>query len=142
MSKENVECSNSEYQRLIDKYVTITGNKYAAISEIAKKARKLAEDNDNIISHSEAMRWLASGIRPKCLDRPKRKRIDRIVEIINDGTCHVLDECIKKSVIASIIKSDKSNHLIFIYHKDLCPSQRCKVRVLCRLIWDKLNTEL
>ena len=142
MSKENVECSNSEYQRLIDKYITITGKKYAAISEIAKKARKLAEDNDNRISHSEAMRWLASGVRPRCLDKPKRTRIDRIVEILNDSICHVLDKRIKKSVTVSMLKSDKLNHLIFIYHKDLCPSQRCKVRVLCRLIWDKLNTEL
>lgn len=142
MSKENVECSNSEYQRLIDKYITITGNKYAAISEIAKKARKLAEDNDNRISHSEAMRWLASGVCPTCLDKPKRTRIDCILEIINDSIYHVLDKRIKKSVNVSMLKSDKLNHLIFIYHKDLCPSQRCKVRVLCRLIWDKLNTEL
>lgn len=142
MSKESVECSNSEYQQLIDKYITITGNKYAAISEIAKKARKLAEDNDNRISHSEAMRWLASGVSPVCLDKPKRTRIDRIVEILNDSICHVLDKRIKKSVTVSMLKSDKLNHLIFIYHKDLCPSQRCKVRVLCRLIWDKLNTEL
>lgn len=142
MFKESVSCTNSQYQQLIDTYIAITGNKYAAICAISKAARKLAEDNHNMISHSEAIQWLASGIRPICLDKPKRQRIDYILETVNDSTCHVLDKRIKKSVTISIIKSDKCNHLIFMYHKDLCPSQRCKVRILCRLIWDTINTNL
>lgn len=133
--------SQRYYTALIDKYTTIYHNKYAAICEISKDARKLMESVNNRILESEAICWLATGDKPTWLNN-NRSRDIALDKLIQENIIHVQDSKIKAAVKVSLHKSDRLNHLIFVYSSDMNEYQKQRVRVICRILWNKLNLEL
>lgn len=125
------------YTELTDK----VGNPYNAVSLIAAMARKLAEDNDNVISHSEALSWVLHGERP-CLES-RRRYIQNVtkhkISYIDDLLSGVDDNYVCDSVRRSVELSEKNRHLIYVYKDVDDEPRRARVRILTRMIWYDLH---
>lgn len=126
-------------------FIKLCGNKYAATRYVAKEARKLAEEYDNVISHAEALTWVLTGEIPKDIlsyyqDMVKLKRhrsLSAAYELIE----YVLDEDIKESVVESYIRSLRAGHLIYYYHGVYDEYKQARVRILTRMVWDELHEQ-
>ena len=134
--------SQRYYTALIDKYTAIYHNKYIAICKISQDARNLMKSVNNRILESEAIRWLATGDKPEWLNSTKMPRDNALDKLILENIAHVQDSKIRASVKVSLHKSDKLNYLIFVYSSDMNEYQKQRVRIICRILWNKLNLEL
>lgn len=133
-----------EKRNVFNQYVDKYKSPFAACNVIASKARNLAETNNNIVMHSEALSWVLTGDRPKILDdyeKSKRKfRSSICIDITQDTLSLVNDTDVKDAVETSIRQSRREKHLIYIY-KDISDIyKQGRVRTLCNIIWDKLQT--
>jgi len=130
--------------RIIEKYTNILGSKYAAIMYVAKTSRKIAEENNNVISHSSALNYVVTGERPKILDSKidLRSYEDKVFDNALDILKYVDDEDVCKAVVSSIEESRKLLHLIYVYKNVDDDPRMSRIRILCRLIWEDANTAL
>ena len=141
MFEENNK-SQRYYTALLDKYISIYHNKYVAVSKISQDARKLMTSVGNRILESEAIRWLATGDKPEWLNNSKTNDKRMLNQFVTDNTIYILDKQVKQCVRVSLHKSDECNHLIFVYSSDMNEYQKQRVRIICRILWNKLNLEL
>lgn len=127
------------FKQLADK----CGSPYAACNAISKKARQYAEKNNNIVMHSEAISWVLSGETPKILnDYSKARRKHRssvCVSITQEVLDLVNDTAVRHAVETSIRNSRREKHLIYMYEGICDEYKQSRVRVLCNIIWDKLQ---
>ena len=127
------------FDQLAEKY----GSPFTACNVISQKARKYAEDNNNIVMHSEAISWVLSGNTPKILNdyekQHKKYRNSVCVSVTQDMLELVGDTAVKSAVEASIRNSRKQKHLIYMYEDISDTYKQGRVRVLCNMIWDKLQ---
>lgn len=117
------------------------GSSFAATMYIAAEARKLAESYDNVISHSEALNWVVTGVRPTILDRINVTEIHTDtskLDILN----YIDDEEVKAAVRCSYEASCRSRNLVYEYNQVSDESRQTRIRVITRLIWYGLDTQL
>lgn len=128
---------------IFDGYVATYGSPFAACNAISQKARKYAEDNNNVIMHSEAISWVLSGNAPKIIaeyERQNRKyRSSVCISVTQEVLELVNDESVKFAVETSIRNSRKQKHLVYMYENISDVYKQGRVRVLCNMIWDKLQ---
>lgn len=109
----------------------------------ARFARRLAEETDNLISHSEAMMWALYNITPPPLIRKQKSETQEqvIAKYIKEELELVYDEDVIISVTKTIIESVKHNFLLYTYNEGLNEWSKPRVRILSRIIWDKIFKE-
>ena len=131
-------------RQIFDGYSEQCGSPYTACNLIASKARELAERNNNIIMHSEAISWVLSDIKPQILsiyEKNKQKYRNSVCITVTQEVLELVsDSEVVNAVESSIRQSRREKHLIYMY-KDIADTPRQgRVRVLCNIIWDKLQT--
>lgn len=121
------------------KYCEDTGNRFMGVRKMAAEARKLAEDHDNLISHSEALSWATTGDRPAILDAPlqsARGPVNIVANMTDIVLSEVSDPEIIESVKQSVRESFAANHLVYMYTPKVFDEfRRGRVRILVRKIW-------
>lgn len=127
------------------KYVDLCGgNFYVATTYVSKKARELANDYNNVISHSEALSWIISNKKPAILnnyDDILKLREQRSLSFAIQSLSNISDEDVKEAVLASIKKSKEVDHLIYQYPNVYDKYRQARVRILCRKLWDIMQTK-
>lgn len=131
-------------RQIFDGYTKQCGSPYIACNLISSKARELAERNNNIIMHSEAISWVLSDIKPQILsiyEKNKQKYRNSVCITVTQEVLELVsDSEVTDAVESSIRQSRREKHLIYMY-KDITDAPRqSRVRVLCNIIWDKLQT--
>lgn len=119
-------------------------NRYAAVYMIAKEARKRAEQCNNLIDHSEALSWVLTGEKPKKLVLAE-KRGQSIVSqsyfktAVRNELVEIEDDEVRQAVAFSLKLTRKNQNLVYVYNKIQDEPRRARVRILTRMIWDKLT---
>ena len=119
------------------------GSRYAATTFVAKEARKLANQYNNVISHAEALSWIISGKPPKIISNYKKVlkiREKGSLNVAYNMLSNVQDEEVKESVLESIRRSNKADHLIYVYIDVYDEHRQSRIRILTRMIWDEMKT--
>lgn len=130
-------------EKKISFYESLFGSRFAAISYIASEARKLAESNHNIISHSESLACVVTGYYPEKLKNLQYTSYeDSIFQYELDILNYVDDEGVKQSVIDTINTSRRHNHLIYVYSESLEECKYTRVRILSKLVWERSLLQL
>lgn len=106
---------------------------YALVNEVASKARKLAEDTDNVILHSESLSYIC---RELDIDMSQFKRLTDYEErYIREQFCYIDDPAVKDSVRESFKRSKESGKLTFVYCDVASKSKRSRIRVITRMLY-------
>lgn len=118
-------------------------NKYKAVIYISKLARHRRKLVNYVITESEAITWVISGVKPDNL----YNRIKNNKKLKNEGVLPPYDrlvyindkevvECVKISV-----KHSSYNHLVYIYNEIKDKHRQARVRILTNMIVDELYVE-
>ena len=130
-------------RQVFDSIADKCGSPYGACNIISKKARQYAESTNNIVLHSEAISWALTGNTPKILDEYKKQqrkhRSSVCVSVTQDILSLVNDTDVKSAVETSIRNSRRQKHLLYMYEGISDTYKQGRVRVLCNMIWDKLQ---
>lgn len=123
--KEN-ECNNSVFM---------------AVNTVAKRARQKMVDTNGMILESKAISWALTGESPKIPTKTCIEITDHVEyltgeEYLHELLCTVDDKYVCDSVIDTFEASVKTNHLIYCYNHSLDETQKARVRVLSRIVWD------
>lgn len=128
--------------KYLDKYEQLCGSRYGATAFVGRKARELAEKYDNVISHSEALSWLLSGVVPDGVRHYRDKllqRSQRPMKYAEEYLLQIADEQVRKAVWISIQKSKNEGHLIYHYEEIYDPERKSRVRVLTNKLWYEIQ---
>ena len=132
-------------QELFDELSART-NRYAAVQIIAREARKRAEATGNYISHSEALSWVLTGHKPDKLVRAekygKMSPLDEnIQDLVEEYLANVDVNAVKVAVRESIKQTIRNKNLVYVYNNISDSYRRGRVRVITRLLWDKIQDQ-
>ena len=106
---------------------------YELVNEVASKARKLAEDTDNVILHSESLSYIC---RELDIDMSQFKRLTDYEErYLREQFCYIDDPAVKDSVRESFKRSKESGKLTFVYCDVASKSKRSRIRVITRMLY-------
>ena len=106
---------------------------YELVNEVASKARKLAEDTDNVILHSESLSYIC---RELDIDMSQFKRLTDYEErYLREQFCYIDDPAVKDSVRESFKRSKESGKLTFVYCDVASRSKRSRIRVITRMLY-------
>lgn len=106
---------------------------YELVNEVASKARKLAEDTDNVILHSESLSYICRELN---IDLSQFKRITDYEErYLREQFCYIDDPAVKDSVRESFKRSKESGKLTFVYCDVASKSKRSRIRVITRMLY-------
>lgn len=106
---------------------------YELVNEVASKARKLAEDTDNVILHSESLSYIC---RELDIDMSQFKRLTDYEErYLREQFCYIDDPAVKDSVSESFKRSKESGKLTFVYCDVASKSKRSRIRVITRMLY-------
>jgi hypothetical protein len=106
---------------------------YELVNEVASKARKLAEDTDNVILHSESLSYIC---RELDIDLSQFKRLTDYEErYLREQFCYIDDPAVKDSVRESFKRSKESGKLTFVYCDVASKSKRSRIRVITRMLY-------
>lgn len=118
------------------KFLEVQDNKFGLILGVARQARELSEDYDDLILHSEAITHTIHGTKPRLKDIT---RWESEAFEIKDMFCSIEDVDVCNAVYDSFYASKAANNLLYVYNNIENPYIRARVRILTRLLWEKLN---
>lgn len=119
-------------------------NRYAAVYMIAKEARKRAEQCNNLISHSEALSWVLTGEKPKKLVLAEKRGQSMIPQsyfrtAVHNELVEIEDDEVRQALALSLKLTRKNQNLVYVYNQIQDEPRRARVRILTRMIWDKIT---
>ena len=117
------------------KFLETQPNKYSLVLDVAKEARGLAEDYDDLILHSEAITHSLQGTKPKLKHIAKW---ESEASEIRDIFCSIEDRLVCEAVYDSFYASKEAHNLIFIYNNIRDPYKQARVRILTKMLWHSL----
>jgi hypothetical protein len=118
------------------KFLEVQDNKFGLILGVARQARELSEDYDDLILHSEAITHTVHGTKPRLKDIT---RWESEAFEIKDMFCSIEDVDVCNAVYDSFYASKAAGNLLYVYNNIENPYIRARVRILTRMLWDKLN---
>ena len=118
------------------KFLEVQDNKYGLILGVARQAKELSEDYDDLILHSEAITHTIHGTKPRLKDIT---RWETEAFEIKDMFCSIEDVQVCNAVYDSFYASKEEGNLLYVYNNIENPYIQARVRILTRLLWDKLN---
>ena len=116
-------------------------NIFESINDWSRKANTLCEKSYNRLSKSESLSSILERKLPDDIDKriPVQYSDSRYVnKYIKEATTYIDDVDVKRSVINSMYISTKKSNLLFVYVGGLTNSQKSRVRIICRMIWNDL----
>ena len=120
------------------KFLEVQDNKFGLILGVARQARELSEDYDDLILHSEAITHTVHGTKPRLKDIT---RWESEAFEIKDMFCSIEDVDVCNAVYDSFYASKEANNLLYVYNNIENPYIRARVRILTRILWDKLHMQ-
>lgn len=114
-----------------------SSNIYGMVSDIAKRARSVADKCGNRILHSEAITKVVSNDTTDIISD------DSIIDeyeakYIKEMFAYIDDKSVKDAVYDSFYESKAHHNLIFIYNDIVDEGIKARVRVITRMLWYKL----
>lgn len=122
-------------------YLNNTDNIFEAINHYASDANKLCNQTQNRLNKSEA---LTSILTKKLPDDISKRRVVEIAEhtyadkYIKQALADIDDGNIRKHVYESLIQSQYTSNLVYVYGSGLSSSEKSRIRILCNMIWSSL----
>ena len=120
------------------KFLEVQDNKYGLILGVARQAKELSEDYDDLILHSEAITHTIHGTKPRLKDIT---RWESEAFEIKDMFCSIEDVQVCNAVYDSFYASKEEGNLLYVYNNIENPYIQARVRILTRLLWDNLHME-
>jgi hypothetical protein len=130
----------SDDRKLLD-YLNRCDDPFRVVVEIAQEARMRAESTMPCMLHSVALTWVMTGVRPEEADRRQAKAVLKKKPQLDDYLYQIDDADIRDAVRQSFYATQRANHLEFKYEKIVNISIQSRVRVLTRMIYDKLKDD-
>lgn len=124
--------SDFEYRQQLEH----SDNPYQAVRKLAAQARELADEYDNNIFHSQAITHVLHGTKPSMKDQ---YRDEREAWGIRDFFCNIEDREVRDAVYDSYYDSKEKGNLIYVYNDITEECRRARVRILTRMLWQKLK---
>ena len=120
------------------KFLEVQDNKYGLILGVARQAKELSEDYDDLILHSEAITHTIHGTKPRLKDIT---RWESEAFEIKDMFCSIEDVQVCNAVYDSFYASKEEGNLLYVYNNIENPYIQARVRILTRLLWDNLHMD-
>ena len=118
------------------------GNKFEAILQVSNCARQEINKSYHILNGSQALSYLLSGTLPKKIGKISKSNnfrySDYLIKQVEDDLSDIYDERLRSAVYSSLYKSFENGYLIYDYRDITIPQKQCRVRILCKMIWDKV----
>ena len=133
------------YKDKFDEFAKSVGNRFDAVYAVGKAARKRAQDLDNVISHSEALSWLISGVAPSVLRRRDyaQMQFDKLCEYIDRELSIVSNVNVRRAARASTLASIQAHHLMYKYTSEgTNEGDNTRVRIWTNKLYDTIQTML
>lgn len=128
----------------IKRFENLIGNKFKAVIYISKLARHRRELVHSVITESQAISWVITGIEPKglyeCINRHLKLKNEVILppydrlQYIDDKE---IVECVKLSV-----KHSNHTHLVYVYNEITDKNKQSRIRILTNMIVDELHKQM
>ena len=120
------------------KFLEVQDNKYGLILGVARQAKELSEDYDDLILHSEAITHTIHGTKPRLKDIT---RCETEAFEIKDMFCSIEDVQVCNAVYDSFYASKEEGNLLYVYNNIENPFIQARVRILTRMLWDNLHMD-
>lgn len=120
------------------KFLEVQDNKYGLILGVARQAKELSEDYDDLILHSEAITHTIHDTKPRLKDIT---RWESEAFEIKDMFCSIEDVSVCNAVYDSFYASKEAGNLLYVYNNIENPYVQGRVRILTRILWDKLHMQ-
>lgn len=117
------------------KFLETQTNPYKIVLDVARSAKKLAMEYEDIILHSEAITHELQGTKPilKKMDRWESEATE-----IRDMFCSIEDTEICEAVYDSFYASKEAHNLKYIYNSITDMYRQARVRILTKMLWYSL----
>jgi hypothetical protein len=117
------------------KLLETQSNKFSLVLDVAKDARQMATEYDELILHSEAITHILHGTKPKLKHIWKWESEARE---IRDTFCSIEDKEVCDAVYDSFYASKEAHNLKYVYNTIKDPYRQARVRILTRMLWKSL----
>lgn len=118
------------------KFLETQPNKYGLVLTVAREAKELSEDYDDLILHSEAITHVVHGTKPRLKDIT---RWESEAFELKDMFCYIEDVDVCNAVYDSFYASKEAGNLVYKYNNITEPNNQARVRILMRMLWDRLD---
>ena len=125
-----------EKDRDFRKFLEHSPAPYQEIRKLARKARALAHDYDNEISHSQALTHTLNDTKPTMKEQ---YHAEREAEIIRDFFCSIEDKEICNAVYDSYYEGKARRNLVYVYNDITDESRKARVRILVKMLLRKMK---
>lgn len=118
------------------KFLETQPNRYGLALAVAREAKELSEDYDDLILHSEAITHVVHGTKPRLKDIT---RWESEAFELKDMFCYIEDIDVCNAVYDSFYASKEAGNLVYKYNNITEPNNQARVRILMRMLWDRLD---
>lgn len=130
-----------DYPRMKE-FENLYGNAFAAIIQVSDQARKEVDKSYHILSSSQALSYVLNQKIPHKMSKVTyNKRFtyaDYMISQLEDDLKDIYDENLREAVKKSLYNSFKAGYLIYSYKNIDIPQKQGRVRILCKILWDKV----
>lgn len=117
------------------KFLETQPNKYSLVLDVARDARDMAKEYDDLILHSEAITHSLHGTRPKLKQIAKW---ESEASEIRDIFCSIEDREICEAVYDSFYASKEAHNLKYVYNGVKDEYKQARIRILTKMLWYSL----
>ena len=114
------------------KFLETQPNKYQLVLDVAREARVMANDYEDLVLHSEAITHSLHGTRPKLKNM---HRWESEASEIRDMFCSIEDKEVCDAVYDSFYASKELHRIVFIYDDVTDAPRKARVRILTRMLY-------
>jgi hypothetical protein len=114
------------------KFLETQPNKYQLVLDVARDAREMADDYEDLILHSEAITHSLHGTRPKL---KTICRWESEASEIRDMFCSIEDKDVCDAVYDSFYASRERHHIVFVYGSVKDAPRQSRIRILTRMLY-------
>lgn len=115
-----------------------SSNPYIAVKDVASQARKLAKSCNCKILDSEAVSSIVQGDAVDIVNKYADYNSEFEAKYISEMFCYVEDKEVCDAVYDSYYESKSQKNLVYIYNSITNADKMARVRILTRILWNKL----
>lgn len=118
------------------------GSTFEAILQVSNSARQEVEKSYHILSSSQALSYVLNQNIPNKMSKIEYKDgftyADYMISQLADDLKDIYDETLREAVHESLYNSFRAGYLIYSYKNIDIPQKQGRVRILCKILWDKV----
>ena len=111
------------------------GNRYLAVNQIAREARKRAKSSSYKVLDSKLVSSVIENRPVDLYIKSEKRKKYSAYDILN----YIDNQNIIHSILSSVHMSKASNSEIFVYDENLSSGEQARVRILTRMLITELN---